>query len=157
MAVVREQFAVESALVASHANVTSLAYDINKPITTPAEGNTIDFVARPSVRKEFFQGKAFLQLNTILAVAGVSLRKIEILNMLGAVVRTVLDVSDNAYLGNGAITADLLKSLLLREDEKTIRLTIHNFSGGALLNTQVTGRFDLGLNAANYGSFPLVV
>lgn len=157
MAVVREQFAVESALVASHGNNTTVNYDIVRPFTTPVEGNTIDFVARPSVRKEFFQGKAFLQLNTILAVAGVSLRSITILDKNNAVVRTVLSVSDNAYLGNAAITGDLLKSLLLREDEQTIRLGIHNFSGGALLNTQVTGRFDFGLNAGNYGSFPLVI
>jgi len=157
MAVVREQFAVESALVASHGNVTTVNYDITRPVTTPVEGNTIDFVARPSVRKEFFQGKAFLQLNSVLAVAGTAVRAILILDKNGATVRTVLSVSDNAYLGNGAITADLLKSLLLREDEQTIRLSIHNFSGGALVNTQVTGRFDFGLNAGNYGSFPLVV
>lgn len=157
MAVVREQFATESTLVASHADVTSVAYDVSRPITTPVEGNTIDFVARPSVRKEFFAGKAFVQLNTVLAVAGVALRKLEILNLAGQVVRTIIDVSDNAYLGNATITTELLKSILIREDEKTIRLTLHNFSGGALLNTQVTARFDFGLNAANYSSVPAII
>lgn len=153
MAVVREQFAVESELVAAHGDGTDEVYNIVKP-ALPLEGNTIDFVARPSTRREFFQGKAFLEANAALSAAGIALRKIEILDLKGNLARTVLDVDDNAYDLTLDVAKDLLKSMLLREDEQTIAITIRNDSGGAVAG-QVLGRFDLGLNTVNYGSLPL--
>jgi hypothetical protein len=156
MAVVREQYAVESALVASITDQTTQAFDLARPVDT-AEGNTIDFVTRPFVRKEFAAGKAFMTLNAALAVANVAVRSILILDLDGNTTRTILSVTDNAYSATLAATVELLKSILLRESEKTIRVTVFNNTGGAVTNAQIVCRFDFGLNAANYSSSPAVL
>lgn len=154
MAVVRQQFAIESNAVAAHADGTDEVYTLSRPQTTPAENNTIDFVARPSTRDEYFQGKMFIEANAALAVANVALRRIEVLNLDGSSSRVLLDVADNAFDLTLDITSDLLRSILLVEDEADVALTIRNDSGGPLAG-QLTARLDLGLNAGNYGSLPL--
>lgn len=155
MAVVREQFAVASNIVAAHADTTDEVYTVARPLTLPKEGNTIDFVARPSARDEYFQGKLFLEANAVLGVAGAAVRKIEIYNLDNSLARTVVDVTDNTFDLSLDLTKDLLKSILLREDEERLELTVRNDTGGGLMNTQFLGRLDLGLNTANYGSLPL--
>lgn len=153
MGVVREQFAFESALVASVAGGATQTYTLTRPADA-AEGNTIDHVARPRVRKEFNQGKVSVYPNAaILAYAAGAfvLQKIEILDALGNVLRTPLSVTDNAFDVKDAGTQSLLKSFILREDERSIKLTCKNTTGGALANSQFTAQADFGLNAANYG------
>jgi len=154
MAVVRQQFAIESNAVAVHADASDEVYTLSRPLTAPAENNTIDFVARPSTRDEFFQGKLFIEANAALAVADVAVRRIEVLNLDGSSARVIVDVADNAFDLTLDITSDLLRSILLVEDESQVLVTIRNDSGGPLAG-QLTARLDLGLNAGNYGSLPL--
>lgn len=151
MAVVREQFAFESALVASVADTATQTYTLTRPFTTPVEGNNLDHVARPRVRLEFNQGKVSVFGNAAVIAANIALRKIEILDASGNVLRTPLSVTDNGFDTSLTVTQDLLKSFILKEDEYSIKLTIVNHTGGAITNTQFSARADFGLNAANYG------
>lgn len=153
MAVVREQFGFASALVPSVAATTAQTYTLTRPADA-VEGNTIDHVARPRVRKEFNQGKVSVYPNAaILAYAAGAfvLQKIEILDANGAVLRTPLSVMDAAFDLKDAGTQALLKSFILKEDERSIKLTCYNTTGGALADSQFTAQADLGLNAANFG------
>lgn len=153
MAVVREQFAFESALVASVAGTSTQTYTLTRPADA-AEGNTLDHVARPRVRKEFNQGKVSVYPNAAIlafATGAFVLQKVEILDANGSVLRTPLSVTDAAFDLKDTGTQDLLKSFILKEDERSIKLTCYNTTGGALANSQFTARADFGLNAANYG------
>jgi hypothetical protein len=153
MAVVRELFAFESPLVASVATLTTQTYVLSRPADA-AEGNTIDHVARPRVRKEFNQGKVSVFPNAAIlayAVGAFVLQKVEILDALGVVLRTPLSVTDNAFDLVAVGTQNLLKSFILKEDERSIKLTAFNTTGGPLTNSQFTAQADFGLNAANYG------
>lgn len=150
---VRTQYAVPSSLVASLAAGATDTVVANRPRTLPVEGNTLDHVARPYTRKEFEGGLAVCELNAITAVVGVALKAVEILRWDGSVARTVLSTTlDTAYLGNAQITTDLLKRLLLAEDEAGVRLTLKNTTGAPIVNVGFTARFDFGLHNANYGS-----
>jgi hypothetical protein len=150
---VRTQYAVPSNLIASLAAAGTGTVSMNRPRTLPVEGNTLDHVARPYRRQEFEGGLAACELNAISAVAGISLKAVEVLRWDGSVARTVLSTTlDTAYLGNAVITADLLKRLLLAEDEAGVRLTLKNTTGGPIVNVGATARFDFGLHNANYGS-----
>lgn len=155
MAVVREQFAVESAAQTVANTTLSTAFLLTRPFTTPAEGNTIDHVARPPVRKEFNQGRAAVNVGPVFGVANVALRQLDILDINGVVVRTILAaVTDNTFDVTLQTTKDLLASIILKEDEWSIRLFLFNNSGSSLGPASVFARFDFGLNAANYGSVP---
>lgn len=154
MAVVREQFAFESALVASVAGTSTQTYLLTRPFTTPVEGNTLDHVARPRVRVEFNQGKVSVYPNAAIlayATGAFVLQKVEILDANGNVLRTPLSVTDAAFDLVATGTQDLLKSFILKEDERSIKLTCFNTTGAPLANSQFTARADFGLNAANYG------
>lgn len=156
MGVVRTQYAVPSNLIASLGAGVTGTVEMDRPRTTPVEGNTIDHVVRPYHRKEFEGGLCAIELNAITAVAGVSLKAVEIMRFDGTVARTVLSTTlDTAYLGNDATTqgtAGLLARLMIAEDEAGVRLTLKNTTGAPILNVGATARFDFGLNAANYGS-----
>jgi hypothetical protein len=154
MAVVREQFAVESAAQTVNNGALSTAFVLTRPADA-AEGNTIDHVARARVRAEFHQGRASVNVGPVFGVANVALRQLDILDANGAVLRTILAaVTDNTFDVTLQTTKDLLASIILREDERSIRLFLFNNSGGNLGPASVFARFDFGLNAANYGSVP---
>jgi hypothetical protein len=158
MAVVRTQFAFESALVASVAGTSSQVYTLSRPVTTadnPATSDTIDFVALPRTRLEFNQGKVSVFANAAIlayATGAFVLRTINILDINGNVLRTPLSVTDNAFDLTLVGTQQLLQSFILAEGEISIQLTCFNTTGGALTNSQFTARADFGLNSANYGA-----
>lgn len=148
---VRTQYAVPSALV-TVTNPTTSTISMLRPRTTPVEGNTIDHVVRPYHRQEFEDGLAVVELNAVTAVADIAVRAVEVLKWDGSVSRTVLSTSLNAYLGNSALTTDMLKRLMIAEDESGVRVTLFKVSGGSLSNCGAVARFDFGLHNANYGS-----
>jgi hypothetical protein len=148
---VRTQYGVPSNNIASLVNATQ-TLTMNRPRTLPVETNTIDFVARGYTRQEFEGGLAHVQFNTAGTAATLSLRAVEILNFNGNVSRTVLSTTQNSYLGNAAVTTELLARILLSEDEAGVRLTVIAPGGGPIANVQAFARFDFGLNNANYGS-----
>lgn len=181
MAVVRTQYGVVSASVTvpdSGARIATV--DIPRPADA-TETNTLDWVKRPAMRKEFECGRCVITADATLAVSGLTLKKVEILALnpgqsltpidlsfsqfpdppvAGAtqLLRTVLDAgASDAYTMNLDATKDILKNILVRSGE-FVRLTLGNPSGGA---GDVTGvvmaRYDFGLNAANYGSLPLLI
>jgi len=150
---VRTQYGQPSDLITSLADATNGTLTMLRPRTLPVERNTVDHVVRPYTRQEFEGGLAHVQLNVAATVATVSVRAVEILDWNGAVARTVLSTTTDAYLGNGTVTTELLARLLLSEDEAGIRVTIRNISGGAALAFPgAVARFDFGLHNANYGS-----
>jgi hypothetical protein len=154
MAVVRSQFAFESALVASVAGSATQQYLLTRPFTTPIETDTFDHVARPRVRLEFNQGKVSVYPNAAIlayATGAFVLQKVEILDQSNNVLRTPLSVTDNAFDLVAAGTQNILKSFILAEGEFTIRLTAFNTTGAPLTNSQFTAQADFGLNSANYG------
>lgn len=153
MAVVREQYAILSDASGTIATANPFIFTLVKPKDT-LEGNTIDHVTRPVVRKEFSQGRMAITLGAVWGVTAVWLRKIDILNLAGdTVLRTVVDVSANVLQATDQTTKDLLASLILREGEGVVKVTLQNATGGNL-SGQIGARFDLGLNAANFGSVP---
>ena len=157
MAVVRTNFAFESALVASVGAGASQVYTLSRPVTTgnnPGVNNTIDFVALGRTRAEFNQGKVAVYPNAAIlayATGAFVLRSINILDLNGNVLRTPLSVTDNAFDLVATGTQDLLKSFILAEGEISIQLTCVNTTGAPLTNSQFTARADFGLNNANYG------
>lgn len=152
MAVVREQFAIVSDSVTINNNTTGVL-TLVKP-KDPLEGNTIDFVARPHVCKEFHQGRMVIGLGETFGVADIYVHKIEVFDLTGSVsLRTVVDVSTDDLEATLQTTKDLLSSLVLREGEGVVKVTLKNATGSNLTG-RIVARFDLGLNAANYGSVP---
>jgi hypothetical protein len=147
---VRTQYAVPTPVV----SVTgATVFNINRPRTLPVDTNTIDFVARGYTRQEFEGGLAVLELSALAKAAGViAVRAIEIIDFGGNVARTVLSTTGNVYTGDLSITTDLLARLMIREDDAGIRVTLISVGGGAIAGCGITGRFDFGLNNANYGS-----
>jgi len=149
---VRTQYGVPSLLHASLADTADVTLSTNRPRTLPVERNTVDHVVRPYARQEFEGGLAVVEV-TSSANATLSLRAVEIMAWDGTVARTILSTGLDAYALDLQVTTDLLSRLMIREDEAGVRLTIHNFSGGAAVtNIQVRARFDFGLHNANYGS-----
>jgi hypothetical protein len=149
---VRTQYGVPSLLHASLADTAEVQLTTNRPRNLPVERNTIDHVARPYTRQEFEGGLAVVEV-TSSANATLSLRAVEIMDWEGNVARTVLSTALDAYALDLTVTSDLLSRLMIAEDEAGVRLTIHNFSGGAAVTAiQVRARFDFGLHNANYGS-----
>jgi len=73
------------------------------------------------------------------------------------VIRTVMDLSaapGGPFTMDLQVTKDLLSSILVRTNE-SVRVTLYNPAGGAGDLTGVLfARYDMGLNAANFGSFP---
>jgi hypothetical protein len=181
MAIIRSQYGVVSASFDLPDNGTLVTVDIPRP-SNAAETNTIDWVTRPAFRKEFESGRCVITLSSGATAADVFLRKVEILALnpgnsltplnlsfsmfpdvpgpgMTQLLRTVLDTgSVNAYATNADITKDLLKNILLRSGE-FVRLTLVNPAGGTGLVSGATAlaRYDLGLNAGNYGSLPLLI
>lgn len=148
---VRTQYGVPSSL-ANVTNAAAVQFTVDRPRTTPVEGNTIDHVARPHTRKEFEAGLAVVSLNAAAAVADIAVRAVEIMRWDGSVARTVLSTTGNAYLGNSTLTSDLLSRLLLSEDEAGVRVSIIKVTAGTINNCGIAARFDFGLHNANYGS-----
>lgn len=179
MAVVRTQYGVASVSTVI-ADGATVAIDLPRPADA-AEMNTIDWVTRPAFRKEFESGRCVITADANLAIAGLQLVKIEIMALnpgqslapidlsfsqfpsppapgASAVLRTVLDIaSPSPYTMDLAETKDLLKNILLRTSE-FVRVTLTNPAGGTGSVTGVLeARYDFGLNAANYGSLPLLI
>jgi len=155
MAVVRDQFLVESAAQTIGAGVLSTAFLITRPFQTPVEGNTFDWVARNPVFKEFSQGRVAVNVGLVFGVVGVALRQVDILDANGNVLRTILAaVTDNTFDVTLQTTKDLLASIILKEDERSIRLFLFNSTAGPLGPSSVFARMDFGLNNSNYGSVP---
>lgn len=182
MSVVRTQYGVVSASVTIPDTGVATSLDLPRP-NDGAESNTIDFVKRPSARKEFESGRAVVTLDaTLVAAADIYLSKVEIvalnpgislapLNLSFSqfpetpvagqpvVLRTLLDYSTtpSPFALSATVTADLLKNILVRTSE-FIRLTFVNPAGGTGATTGVVSvRYDFGLNAGNYGSLPLLI
>ena len=149
---VRTQYAVPSNLIASLGAGATGTFTMLRPRTLPVERNTLDHVARPYHRQEFEGGLAGVDLNAVTAVVGISVLAVEIMDWDGNVARTVLSTTQNAYLGNNALTTAMLTRLMIAEDEAGIRVTVINTTGVAILNVGGIGRFDFGLHNANYGS-----
>ena len=147
----RTQYGVPSAL-ASVTNAAAVQFTADRPRTLPVETNTVDFVARGYTRQEFEGGLAAITLNAKLADADHAVRAVEILDWDGAVARTVLSTTGNAYLGNGAQTTALLSRLLISEDEAGVRLSVIKVTAGTTTLCGFVANFDFGLNNANYGS-----
>lgn len=180
MAVVRTQYGVASVSTVI-ADGATVSIDLPRPADA-AEANTIDWVTRPAFRKEFESGRCVITADANLAIAGLQLVKIEIValnpgqslapinlsfsqfpdvpgpGMPSAVLRTMLDIpSPSPYTMDLTETKDLLKNILLRTSE-FVRVTLTNPAGGTGSVTGVLeARYDFGLNAANYGSLPLLI
>lgn len=184
MSVIRTQYGVTSASVTVPDSGARIGvFNLPRP-SDVAETNTIDWTTRPYARKEFESGRCVITANATLAVSGLTLLKIEILALnLGnsltplnlsfsqfpesdvltsagftsPVLRTVIDLSAAApgpFTMDLTVTKDLLSSIQVRADEY-VRVTLYNPSGGAGDLTGVLfARYDMGLNAANFGSFP---
>lgn len=148
---VRTQYAVPSTL-ASVTDGAVVTFQMDRPRTLPVEGNTLDHVTRPYRRKEFEGGLAVVELNAAAAAATLALRSVEIMKWDGSVARTVLSTTGNAYLCNLTMTTELLKRLLLAEDEAGVRVGLIKIAAGTVANCGATARFDFGLHNANYGS-----
>jgi len=179
MAVVRSQYGLVSASYTATDNATTTV-DIPRPQET-METNTIDFVKRVGARKDHESGRASVSFDSTLGVSGLNLCKVEILSVnpgtsiaplnlsfsqfpetpvagIPVVLRTLVDITaPSPYTLDLQVTKDILTNILLRTGEY-IRLTINNPAGGAgSLTGRVFCRYDLGLNAGNYGSLPLLI
>jgi hypothetical protein len=160
MAVVRNQFAVESAAQTIGPTSLSTAFLLTRPFTPNPSGsalgpNTFDWVARTPVPTEFNQGRAQIDVGPTFGVAGVAVRQLDILDVNGVVLRTVLAaVTDNSFDVTLQQTKNLLASIILAEGEWTVRLFLYNSTAGSLGPASCTMRMDFGLNNTNYGSVP---
>lgn len=77
MAVLRTQHALKSAAV-TLVDTEATVIDIPRPLTLPAEGNTLDHVTRPSSRDEFRAGKAIVTLPAAFQAADVFCRLLRV-------------------------------------------------------------------------------
>jgi len=170
MAVVRTQYEVVSAST-TITNGSSGNIDLPRPADT-TETNTIDFVKRPTFRKEFESGLAVVDFSSTLTAANVYLVKVDILKLdplntmapldlsfssfpdapgVGQVQlqRTLLDVGDasTVFPTNASIVSTFLSKIVVRAGE-FIRVRLTNGSGGDLTGVSRC-RYDFGLNAAN--------
>lgn len=174
MAVLRTQHALKSA-AATLVDGAETVIAIPRPLTLPAEDNTLDHVVRPSTRDEFRAGAAFIDLPAAFIAADVFMRELRIVKApnpsnppevfddvvsftsgisqaslfpTGASLaggRLIISESGNAFPTNGSELGLLLKNLSVREDE-SISMTLFNNSGGDLGPLQVEVHYDFGLN-----------